>query len=75
MYELVSDYMEQTPIRTSTKYKWLTKERIVDYYSRSLCMFLLEWIRTGMDTVSPKELAEIYHVLISSTMTDIQDVL
>ena len=36
---------------------------------------LLEWIKTGMDTVPPKELAEIYHVLISSTMTDIQDVL
>ena len=75
MYELVSDYIAQSSIKASTKYKWLTRERIAKYYSRSLCMFLLEWIKTGMDTVSPKQLAEIYHVLISSTMTDIQDVL
>lgn len=53
-----------------TKYKWLTQEMVAAYYAQSMCFVVTEWIKSGM-TVPPREMAEVYRYIISSSMEDV----
>ncbi|MGN0132605.1 MAG: TetR/AcrR family transcriptional regulator C-terminal domain-containing protein [Lachnospiraceae bacterium] len=52
------------------KSAWLTPERVSDYYAQSMSFVVLEWIASGM-TISPAEVAEIYHYIMTRSMEDI----
>lgn len=52
------------------KSAWLTPERVSDYYAQSMSFVVLEWISSGMP-ISPGEVAEIYHYIMTRSMDDI----
>jgi AcrR family transcriptional regulator len=52
------------------KKAWLTPDRVADYYAQSMSFVVLEWIASGM-SISPKEVAEIYHYIMTRSMDDI----
>ena len=52
------------------KSAWLTPERVADYYAQSMSFVVLEWIMSGM-AISPEEVAEIYHYIMTRSMEDI----
>lgn len=52
------------------KNAWLTPQRVADYYSQSMSFVVLEWISSGMP-ISPKEVTEIYHYILTRSMEDI----
>ena len=63
--------MEDFSTRGKTsKYLWLTPERVAEYYAKSMCYVVISWIQTGM-SISAKELAEVYQYIIKRSMQDI----
>lgn len=52
------------------KSAWLTPGRVADYYAQSMSFVVLEWIASGMP-ISPGEVAEIYHYILTRSMDDI----
>lgn len=52
------------------KYAWLTPETIATYYAQSMCFVTEEWIQQEM-IVSPQEMGEAYHYIITRSMNDV----
>lgn len=66
LLEIINEQMSgRTP-----KHKWLTPEIIASYYAQSMCFATEEWIGQGM-TLSPREIADAYHYMITRSMTDV----
>lgn len=68
--ELLLEYFQMQGADSKVKYKWLTAERIAEYYAQSMCYVVISWIEGGM-TITPRELAEIYDYIITRSMDDI----
>lgn len=52
------------------KQKWMTPDKIADYYSLSMTFIVVTWIQTDM-TISPREVAQVYNYVISKSLKDI----
>ena len=68
--EILQQLLEEMGVTRSTKYKWLTTERIAEYYANSICYVIMSWIQTGMP-VPPAELAETYVYIMKHSMEEI----
>lgn len=68
--EILLAIIEKSAASTIPKFKWLTPERIADYYAQSMCAIVISWIKSGM-AVSPKELAEIYSYVMKNSIDDV----
>ncbi len=53
-----------------SKYAWLSKQTIAEYYAQSLCYVAITWIKQDLK-ITPKELAEVYEYLARSNMMDV----
>lgn len=68
--EILQHLLAGLGVSRSSKYKWLTTERIAEYYANSICYVIMTWIRTGM-TVPPAEFAEVYVYTMKHSMEEI----
>ncbi len=68
--EILLEIIEKSAKNKIPKFRWLTPERIADYYAQSMCSIVISWIKSGM-TVSPKELAEIYEYVMKTSIDDV----
>ncbi len=50
--------------------KWLTLDRMADYYAFSLCYVVLTWIKSGYG-IPPEEIADVYQFVLSNSLEDI----
>ena len=62
--------MEQDEAAVIRKFKWLTAERIAEYYAQSMCSVVIVWIKSGM-AITAKELAEIYDYVMRHSMEEV----
>lgn len=68
--EILLEIIERSAANKIPKFKWLTPERIAEYYAQSMCSIVISWIKSGM-AVSPKELAEIYDYVVKNSIDDV----
>ncbi len=68
--EILLNIIEKSSSNKIPKFKWLTPERIAEYYAQSMCSIVISWIKSGM-TASPKELAEIYDYVMKNSIDDV----
>lgn len=68
--EILLEIIHKSAPKKIPKFKWLTPERIAEYYAQSMCFIVNSWIRSGL-TVSPKELAEIYDYMVKNSINDV----
>lgn len=52
------------------KHVWLSPEIISAYYAHAMCFVAEGWINTGM-SISPQEMGEAYHYIITRSMDDV----
>ncbi len=53
----------------TAKHKWMTPDKLADYYSLSMTFIVMTWIQTDM-VIPPKEVAEVYNYVISKSLKD-----
>ena len=68
--EALLEIMEQDEAAVIRKFKWLTAERIAEYYAQSMCSVVIVWIKSGM-AITAKELAEIYDYVMRHSMEEV----
>ena len=68
--KLLLDIIETSVTVNMPKLKWLTPERVAEYYAQSMCSIVIVWIKSGM-TVTPNELAEIYDFMMKNSIDDV----
>lgn len=51
-------------------HNWFTPEMIAEYYARCMAFVIVEWVRRDMP-VPPAEMAQIYHLINTSSLDDI----
>lgn len=52
---------------TSLPLKWMTTERLSQYYANTICYVITSWIRSGY-TIEPAELSEIFEYVDSRSI-------
>lgn len=50
--------------------KWLTMERLAQFYAYSMCYIVIAWIKSGFSS-EPEEMAEIYQFMFSRSLQDV----
>lgn len=70
--DLLLEFFDSNTVGKHGKKTWLTPELLAMYYAQSMCFVFIEWIRQGMPG-TPKEMAEVYHYIITRSMWDIVD--
>mgnify|MGYP001063793140 FL=1 len=70
MKEILLEIIEKNSVRKIPKFRWLTPERIAEYYAQSMCSVVIVWIKSGM-TISAKELVEIYEYMMEHSIAEI----
>ena len=68
--EILLEIIEKNSVRKIPKCRWLTPERIAEYYAQSMCSVVIVWIKSGM-TISAKELVEIYEYMMEHSIAEI----
>ena len=68
--EILLEIIEKNSVRKIPKFRWLTPERIAEYYAQSMCSVVIVWIKSGM-TISAKELVEIYEYMMEHSIAEI----
>ena len=68
--EILQEIIEKNSVRKIPKFRWLTPERIAEYYAQSMCSVVIVWIKSGM-TISAKELVEIYEYMMEHSIAEI----
>lgn len=68
--QVLTKILEELKSGNPPRYKWLTPKFISTYYAHAMCLVAEEWIETGM-VVSPQEMAQAYHMIVTSSMKDI----
>ena len=68
--EILLEIIEKNSVRKIPKFRWLTPERIAEYYAQSMCSVVIVWIKSGM-TISAKELVEIYEYMMEHAIAEI----
>ena len=68
--EILLEIIEKNSVRKIPKFRWLTPERIAEYYAQSKCSVVIVWIKSGM-TISAKELVEIYEYMMEHSIAEI----
>ena len=68
--EILLEIIEKNSVRKIPKFRWLTPERIAEYYAQSMCSVVIVWIKSGM-TISAKELVEIYDYMMKHSIAEI----
>ena len=68
--EILLEIIEKNSVRKIPKFRWLTQERIAEYYAQSMCSVVIVWIKSGM-TISAKELVEIYEYMMEHSIAEI----
>ncbi len=53
----------------AAKHKWMTPDKLADYYSLSMTFIVMTWIQTDM-VIPPREVAEVYNYVISKSLKD-----
>ena len=64
------EIMQQGEAAVIREFKWLTAERIAEYYAQSMCSVVIVWIKSGM-AITAKELAEIYDYVMRHSMEEV----
>ncbi len=67
---LLSGMIKERMKDKELKNKWLTPDRLADYYSRSMAYIVMTWIQSGME-ISPTELLEVYNFMITRSLADV----
>ena len=62
--------LEEVKSGNKPRYQWLTPKFVANYYAHAMCLVAEEWIDAGM-AVPPREMAEAYHLIVTSSMEDI----
>ena len=65
--QLILEFITEKVGNKRFKNAWLTPQRVADYYSQSMSFVVLEWIASGMP-ISPVEVSEIYHYVMTRSM-------
>ena len=68
--EILLEIIEKNSVRKIPKFRWLTPERIAEYYAQSMCSVVIVWVKSGM-TISAKELVEIYEYMMEHSIAEI----
>lgn len=68
--EILLEIIEKNSVRKIPKFRWLTPERIAEYYAQSMCSVVIVWIKSGM-TISAKELVKIYEYMMEHSIAEI----
>lgn len=68
--EMLLGILEEMKTGNTPKYQWLSPKFISKYYAQAMCLVAEDWIDSGM-SVSPREMAEAYHMIMTSSMEDV----
>ena len=68
--DVITDYLAGHVSKGTKKYKWLTPQRVGEFYGRSLTYIIISWIKSGMDA-SPEEMVETYNYIAHHSLLDL----
>ncbi len=68
--QVLLEIMDQKKTDVIRKFKWLTTERIAEYYAQSMCSVVIVWIQSGF-AITAKELVEIYDYIMKCSMEEV----
>ena len=68
--DILLEIIEKNAADKIPRFRWLTPERVAEYYAQSMCSIVIVWVKSGM-TISAKELVEIYEYMMEHSIADI----